>query len=302
MSGGPPVPDEARSLEIAVEVPLDLRRTLAGVGKPFGRMGPDGWWRPMRTPDGPATLHVARRGDRVAGTAWGPGAGWALGRLGDLVGLSDDREGFSTGHPLVGELSRRSPGWRIGRTGLVVEALIWAVVSQKVTGTEAGRGLRGLQRRFSDPAPGPDPALRLPPDPERIAGSPYWRLHEIGIERRRADTLRRVAADAPRLDRLAAAGPVEAQALLRRIPGVGAWTAAETVAISHGDPDAVSVGDFHLKNTVAWHLAGEPRATDERMLEVLEPFRPHRGRVVRFLESLGPAPRYGPRSAIRSHL
>ena len=87
-----------------------------------------------------------------------------------------------------------------------------------------------------------------------------------------------------------------AAAELMRIPGIGAWTAAEVTFRALGDPDAVSVGDFHLKNLVAFALAGEPRATDEQMLELLEPWRGHRARVVRLLELSGvAAPRFGPR-------
>jgi hypothetical protein len=62
----------------------------------------------------------------------------------------------------------------------------------------------------------------------------------------------------------------------------------------------VSVGDFHLPNIVAYGLAGEPRADDARMLELLEPFRGRRALVVRLLELGGPRPpRYGPRLAPR---
>ncbi|MBW2254586.1 MAG: DNA-3-methyladenine glycosylase 2 family protein, partial [Deltaproteobacteria bacterium] len=57
--------------------------------------------------------------------------------------------------------------------------------------------------------------------------------------------------------------------------------------------------DFHLPHTVAWALAGEPRGTDERMLELLEPYRPHRGRVVRLVGLAAiHAPKYGPRMEV----
>jgi 3-methyladenine DNA glycosylase/8-oxoguanine DNA glycosylase len=87
---------------------------------------------------------------------------------------------------------------------------------------------------------------------------------------------------------------------LRAFPGIGPWTAAEVGMRAFGDPDAVSVGDFHIPNMVAWALAGEPRGTDERMLELLEPYRGQRGRVIRLLElAMFEAPRYGPRLAPR---
>ena len=91
-----------------------------------------------------------------------------------------------------------------------------------------------------------------------------------------------------------------AYAALRAFGGIGPWTAAEVGARAFGDPDTVSVGDVHLPNTVAWALAGEPRGTDARMLELLEPYRGQRGRVIRALELGGfRAPRYGPRLAPR---
>ena len=88
---------------------------------------------------------------------------------------------------------------------------------------------------------------------------------------------------------------------LRAFPGVGAWTAAEVAHIALGDVDAVSVGDFHLKNQVSWALAGEARGTDERMLELLEPWRGQRARVLRLLGTGGiQAPRFGPRLPTQS--
>ncbi|HSH46338.1 MAG TPA: hypothetical protein VK966_10890, partial [Longimicrobiales bacterium] len=151
----------------------------------------------------------------------------------------------------------------------------------------------------SEPAPGPR-RLPLPPDPERMALAAYWDFHALGLERRRAQILQTISADHARIAALADRPSDETQAALRRYRGVGVWTAAETVAVSHGDADAVSVGDYHHKNLVAWHLAGRPRGTDEEMLELLEPFRPHRGRVVRLLSYAGWAPRYGARRPIRS--
>ncbi len=84
------------------------------------------------------------------------------------------------------------------------------------------------------------------------------------------------------------------------MPGIGPWTAAEVGVRALGDADAVSVGDFHLPNLVAYALAGEPRGNDARMLELLEPYRGQRARVMRLLELSGiRPPRYGPRLAPR---
>src|SRR5207247_7586161 len=67
-----------------------------------------------------------------------------------------------------------------------------------------------------------------------------------------------------------------------------------------GDSDAVSLGDYHLPHQVAWALAGEPRGTEARMLELLAPYRGHRARVIRLLTLGGiQAPRFGPRMRLR---
>ncbi len=254
----------------------------------------------MRSPEGPATLHLRRAAGGVMATAYGPGADWALQSAPGLIGVNDSPRDLVTDHPLVAELHRIHPGLRIGRTGRVFEALMISILTQKVTGKEAGHGLRQLRRRFSDVAPGPDPSLRLPPDPARLADSAYYELHPLGIEKRRADILLRAARTVTAIERLASVPPTEARAWLERLPGIGPWTSAETTAVSHGDPDVVSVGDYHLKNVVAWHLTGRPRGSDEEMMQLLEEFRPQRGRVVRLLETLGHAPAFGPRQPLRS--
>lgn len=281
---------------IRVEFPLDLRRTLHPLR---GRFASDGWWLAARTPQGAGTLRIHRRDRWLIGSAWGDGAGWLLERVAAISGLDDDPSSFDTDHPLISELHRRHPGLRFGRTGLVFDALVSAVCRQKVTHQEASRAMRGLRREFSSPAPGPDPGLRLPPDPELMAAAPYWAYHRLHLERRRAETLRRLASDHRRIEGLGEQSSSASTRVLGATAGVGPWTVAETLAVSHGDADQVSVGDFHLKNVVTHHLTGKDRGSDEEMLELLEQFRPHRGRVVRLLELLGPAPAFGPRFPVR---
>ena len=289
---------------IPLTVPLDLRLTIGlharGPGDPAMRVGRTSAVRATRTPDGPASVAIGIGGGAVRAEAFGPGAERALDGLPGLLGLDDDPTALVPAHPLVAELARRMPGLRIGRTGAVMEALVPAILEQKVTGREASRAYRGLIRRFGEPAPGPL-GLHLPPAAETLAALPYHALHPLGVEQRRADVIRRAARVAAWLEEAVGMEPGAADARLRTVVGVGAWTAAEVRARALGDPDAVSVGDFHLKHLVAWTLAGEPRGTDERMLELLEPYRGQRGRVIRLLEASGlGAPRFGPRLATRS--
>jgi len=285
-----------------VEIPadLDLRRTLAplahGSGDPTIRFAADGTWRATRTDRGSATLHLVVSAGRVTAEAWGAGAGDALAQLRGLLGLEDDPRQLVPRHRLVRELARRFAGVRLPRTRRRFEALLPAILEQKVTGVEARRSYRELIRRYGEPAPGPAP-LRLAPEPTTLAGLPYHAYHPLGLERRRAEVIRRAAALAPRLE---AASADDARRLLAAIPGIGPWTIAEVLRVADGDPDAISVGDFHLPHMVGWALAGEARADDRRMLELLEPYRGQRARVQRLLELAGIAPpRRGPRMASR---
>jgi 3-methyladenine DNA glycosylase/8-oxoguanine DNA glycosylase len=291
---------------------LDVRRTLAplrhGPGDPTVRLVPGGVWRTTRTPDGPATLWIEPHGGTVIARAWGPGAEQAIATLPRLLGADDAPEAFVPRHPLLRQLAMRFRGVRFGATDQVLESLVPAVCEQKVTGTEAHRAWRAMVLRFGTPAPGPwdDGATALPrmwlaPDPATLARVPYYDLHPAGLERRRADVIRRVAAHAPWLEAAGALAAPEARARLMTIPGVGPWTAAETARAAFGDPDAVSVGDFHTPHTVSWALAREVRGDDDRMLQLLEPYQGQRGRAVRLLELAGiSAPRFGPRYRPRS--
>ena len=296
-------------------LPVDLGLTLGplrrGRSDPSMRIpGPGGGvWRATLTPAGPATMHVRSRpaDSTVTMTAWGPGAEWALGALPGLVGADDDEAGFVPGAGLQGgrvvaELHRRLPGLRIGRSGAVTEALVASILEQKVVGVEATRSWAGLVRALGQPAPGPARAwLTVPPAPAVLAATPSWTFHRFGVERKRADTIRLACSYARRLEEALDMAPADARRRLTALPGIGPWTAAEVGLAALGDPDAVSVGDYHLPNQVAWALAGEPRGDDARMLELLEPWAGHRGRVVRLVTAgSGAAPRFGPRMALRS--
>lgn len=310
------MPEPAGPLEstLRLDRPLDLLRTLGplrhGARDPCVSLDGRTVWRSTRTPAGPATQAiVADPGTGgVRCWAWGPGAGWALDHLGDLVGAGDDPGAFDAllaarpaGWEVVGPLARRHPGLRVPRSLAVLEATVPAILGQKVTSIEAARSHRELVAALGEPAPGPRAGLRLPPTPDRLAATPSWAMHRFGIERRRAETLRRAASASARLEAATGMDLDDARRRLTTVPGVGAWTAAEVALVALGDPDAVSIGDFHLPNQVAWMLAGVPRGDDRSMLEALEGWRPQRGRVLRLLMTGGvTAPRFGPKQPLRS--
>lgn len=302
-----------RSLEVpgVLDLVATLRPLYRGPSDPTMRLSPGRGARATTTPEGPAAISMTHRADTIEAEAWGPGADWLLDGLPAFLGLDDDPSGFDPSlHPLIADLARRRRGLRLGRTGAVFEALLPAILEQKVTGSEAFQGYRRLILAHGAAAPGPSELrLRLPPTAAVVAPLPSYAFPALGIEPRRGALLRRVASDGARLESLAAAarlaggggaGAAELATRLRRYAGIGPWTAAEVTLRALGDPDAVSVGDAHLSHVVGWALAREPRATDERMLELLAPWAGHRARVISLHESSGiEAPRFGPRMAPR---
>ena len=289
-------------------LPVDVRRTLAslrrGAADPCHRTEPDGSvWRTTRTAAGAATYRLTQRGSgEVHCTAWGDGAEHAVAGLADLLGGRDDPSGFDPGHPLLRDLHARHPGLRIPRTGRVFESLVPAVLEQKVTGKEARSSWRWLVQRYGEPAPGPAPrGMRVPPPAETWRRVPSWDWHRAGVDPKRARTVLAAAQVAPRLEEAAGMPSAEAERRLRAVPGIGVWTAAEVAQRALGDADAVSVGDFHLAQFVGWALVGRP-LDDDGMVELLEPWRPHRYRAIRLLECSGIGkPRFGPRLTVQDH-
>jgi 3-methyladenine DNA glycosylase/8-oxoguanine DNA glycosylase len=292
-----------RRLELDHQV--DLRRTLfpliRGAGDPTTHVEGRTVWRAVRTDDGPATLELTQIDRRTIEVgASGPGADRAAELVAPrLVGAFDDPDAFVPRDDLMRAI------WRDHRSVLLTRTdpfpvLIAAILEQKVQGLEARRAWREVVMATADPAPG-DVGLHLPPDAERLATIPSWVLAKNGVVHRRAAALREAGRHPKKIAGLVHATPEEARAFLEKLPGVGPWTTGEVCRIALGDPDAISVGDYHLPNIVAWAFAGEPRGTDERMLELLEPYRGQRGRVEILLEASGiGAPAFGPKMERRS--
>ena len=305
--------------------PVDVRGILAvhrrGYGDPAFMTDEAGAiWRACRTPEGPGTIRItAARGragpvpprargvsgavaTEVHAAAWGPGAAWLLAALPGWLGEQDRPEEFVPVHAVLAAALRRHPEFRIGRTGLVLEALAPAVLEQKVVGKEATRAWRLLLRRYGEPAPGPAPAgLRVPPSPAAWVAIPSWEWHRAGVEAVRAAAIAAAARVAPRLEEIVTMSPAEADRRLRSLPGIGPWTSAEVRQRACGDPDAVSVGDYHLPAIVGWALAGRA-ADDAEMLELLAPYAGQRHRAAMLAALAGPRPpRRGPHLPARDY-
>jgi len=279
-----------------------LRR---GSGDPTYRIEGDDHWRGLRSPEGPATLLLRQASDGDVGAeAWGSGADWALEHVPGLLGAYDDPDGFAPADPFLAELHERLGSPRYGRTGLVMEATVPAVIEQKVTGQEAFAGFRRLVRRFGEPAPGRgrEHDLWVQPEPAALRRIPSWEWLRLPVDPARSRAVVTAARVAGSLERTIGLPGDEVERRLTSLPGIGEWTAAEVRQRAHGDADAVSFGDYHVAKDMGWALTGAPW-DDDRLREYLEPYRPHRRRVVSLLyRAAGSRPRRGPRLAPRTHL
>ncbi|CAH0122954.1 DNA-3-methyladenine glycosylase 2 family protein [Microbacterium sp. Bi121] len=294
--------------------PLNLFRTVGvlirGPKDPTMLVDGSTLWRATRTPDGIATLALRQATGEVHASAWGPGAGWALTQLPRLCGGDDDATGFdvasltAAGHPLLAEVARRTAGTRLTRTDLVFDALASATIEQKVTSYQAFGAWRVLITRFGERAPGPTPRpMFAPPTVDGWRGIPSWAWHRAGVEPPQSRAIVRAAERGRRIADavLAAESGDDRDRVLTSLPGIGAWTSAETRIRALGDPDAVSVGDYHLAHQVGFALTGA-RVDDDGMLELLAPWAGHRHRVIRLILASGVVePRRGPRLAPEDH-
>lgn len=284
-----------------------LRSVRRGVGDPAYQRDHDGTvWRAATTPEGPATVRILARPAlaEVELEAWGSGAHWILDQSPAMLGADDDVTDFSPTDPKVRDVWATNPHWRVPTTGLVLEALVAAVIEQKVTGQEASTGWRRLLRRFGDAAPGPgsERGMHCLPTPETLALIPSWEWLRCHIDGARSRAIVRAARAAPALERTIGLPGDEVERRLRSLPGIGVWTAAEVRQRAHGDADAVSFADYHVAKHMGWALTGR-QITDDELEVLLKPERPHRYRIQYIVTSrLAGPPRRGQRRAPRQHL
>ena len=281
---------------LEIDVPKSLAALRHGPRDPSVRHRGNAVWRAIRTPLGAATVSYEPAGRDVVVTAWGPGAEHAIATAPDVLGGRDDLADWNPGaHPLIRDIDRRFAGLRMVATGAVFEAIVPTVLEQKVTSFEAHESWRRIVWGWGEPAPGGH-RLRLPPSAKKLAGEPYFAYHRFGVEKKRTDIVRRLSSRPGRLEEAIVFG----RSRLEAFDGIGPWTSAKVAQVAWADADAVAVGDYHLAPLVVYALTGKRGGDDDAMLELLEPFRPHRGRAARLLKFGGAKePPRGPKRRLR---
>lgn len=300
-----PVTERSWQTNRRVDLHIQLGPLRRGIGDPTWHTAADGAvWRTTRTPDGAGVerLAVDASAGAIAQQTWGPGAHWLTERLPVLLGAADDPAGF-VAPPQLSATAKRYQNWRAGRTNRVLEALIAAILEQKVTGKEAWLGWRTLICEFGEPAPGGGTTasnLRVFPSADVWCDIPSWAWHKAAVDSKRSASILRVASQEPAIESLVDAKRSDVNRRLRAIPGVGIWTVAETVQRSLGDADAVSYGDFHVAHNIVHTLTGERNGSDQQLAELLLPYVGHRYRIQRLVElARSRQPRHGPRATVQ---
>ena len=276
-----------------------LRAFGFGAGDPTVRLTPHPvsclptFTSTMATKSGTAWISVSATGGvSVDGSgkshvhAWNP----------DPTGANDTFVSLNPAHQIVDRLQHNFGHVRIGASRDVYRAALVATLGQRITAAEAVNQWRRLCFALGESIDTPAGVLQTPPAPESLAQMAPYQLHRFGIEAARATTLIAIGKVFTRAGAHLDSPDLAFRRLAVEVPRFGPWTRALVAAEAFGDPDAVPVGDFHVKNVVAHALAGTPRGTDDAMFATLAPYAGQRGRVIMWLALAGiAAPKFGPR-------
>jgi 3-methyladenine DNA glycosylase/8-oxoguanine DNA glycosylase len=218
---------------------------------------------------GPLTARVWQAGDGIV-RARVPAAARdaAEPALRRLLRLDLDHRPFlelAAGDPLLRPLRGRLAGMRPAVAGSVGQALVRGVAGQLVRSSEAVRFERrivaGLSRRGAD-------GLRTPPTAADLAEAHPATFERAGLSPGRAVALSRLAV----LDweALAAEPSERVETRMRRLPGIGPWTAGVVCSAGLARVDRGLVGDLGLIRLAGALLGRE--AVPEDTAALLAPY------------------------------
>jgi 3-methyladenine DNA glycosylase/8-oxoguanine DNA glycosylase len=271
--------------------PFDLERTFAL--HRFGLYDPTSAWSRVARgvtvrkafvgPQGPCIVELGPTDDGFTVDATGPDASAVLGEFTESVRVDDGYGAFAPEHALLAKLHRALTGMRLVRVPWRFDVAACTVLQQRVTVREAWQQWSRIAKRYGDPIGG----LRAFPSAERVAHMESWRFEQLGVDPKRTRAMIGLARDSCRRGMFAWTDVARVRRHMRANRGIGPWTTEMTLGFAYGDPDALPLADLHLPHLVTWALARERPGSDERMVELLEPYRGHRFRAVRLLLAAG---------------
>jgi 3-methyladenine DNA glycosylase/8-oxoguanine DNA glycosylase len=232
----------------------------------------------------PAAIEICRAERGLHICAYGSFADELLAET--IAGLAHDDgyAAFATPDTGVLRLHTLHPGLRLLRVPWLYDITCSAILQQRVRTVDAMREWRRIALRWGTPAP---LRLRAFPPAEVLAQVPMFALESIGIDAKRARTLLAFARESRLVSIKPSTAFTDLRKYLLRIPGIGPWTTESVMGYGAGDTDAAIPGDLHLPRVVCYALAGEERGSDDRMMELLEPFRGDRFRIIRLIGAAG---------------
>jgi DNA-3-methyladenine glycosylase II len=178
-------------------------------------------------------------------------------------------------------LRRRSEARPADAYGALLRTIVAQQLSTKAARTIYGRVLEIFGGRT--------------PTPEELLEAGEEQLRAAGLSGRKVTYVRDLAAhvisgelELDRLDRLPDEEVVEEIVAVR---GLGRWSAEMFLIFHLQRPDVLSGGDLGIRNAVRIEYGLDQMPTPERVLEIGEPWRPHRSLASLYLwESLAAVP------------
>jgi endonuclease III len=215
---------------------------------------------------GVCVVRVDQVGRGVQVTVEGTGESLVRQALERSLAKNDGHDTFVPKHPLIAKLHMRLSGMRIIEVPWAFDVACQTVLGQRVTAEDAMREFRRIAERYGTKY---QDLVAFPPA-SLVATMPTWQLEQLGIDPKRARAMVALAREVVRRPGFWAS-PLLPK-VLASIRGIGPWTIGNIMGFAMGDPDALVLGDLHLPHVVTWALAEEPRGSDERMVELLQPF------------------------------
>lgn len=266
---------------------LDIPRTMAlqqlGTYDPTARFEGSAFIKVHEDEHGRVVRHtIDRAPSGITIEVAGEGAASLLDVWRAQFPVEDGHDAFVAVHPTLQRLVRALPGLRLLGVPWRLDVAVGAVLQQRVAFVDAARAFRQVALKW-----GTHDALGVAfPGPRRLASISTAQLQSIGIDAQRARAIHLLAREEVRSGFLRRPDdPPRVRQRLLSIPGIGPWTTEMILGFGFGfgDRDALPLGDVHLPSLVASTLGGRTHGTDADMIELLQPYRGHRFRVVRLL-------------------